>query len=61
MVMVNAGPPAVALDGLTEEIEVDAELIVNDSAFEIAPLEFSTVTLAIPVLMIRFEGTAAVN
>jgi hypothetical protein len=59
-VKVNCGPPAVAQVGLRELI-VGVALIVNVTAFDGWPLEFLTVTCAVPGVAIFAAGTIAVS
>lgn len=58
---VNAGPPAVAELGLSPEMEGVGALIVNVSAFDVAPPGLRTVMLALPCDAIRLTDTEAVN
>jgi hypothetical protein len=62
-VIVTDGLPAGAEDGLTDVIAGPATgggLMVNVTAFEVVPPEF-TVTLALPAIAIRLADTEAVN
>ena len=61
-VNVNAGPPAVALDGDNEPMVGVGVLIVNDAAFDVPPeAGFVTVTLVVPAVAISAAVMAADN
>lgn len=59
-VRVNPGPPAVALDGVYEMMEI-GEPVMKVRALEMAPVDTCTVILAVPGLAIKVPGTAAAN
>jgi hypothetical protein len=58
---VNAGPPAVAEFGLKLLMLGVGGFIVNVTAFETGSPGFTTVTLALPVFVIRLADTFTVN
>jgi hypothetical protein len=62
-VSVKAGPPAVALLGEIELIAGTGLLMVNVIAFEVPPpgRAFTTVTEAVPAVLMSDAGTAAVT
>ncbi len=62
-VSVKAGPPAVALLGEIELIAGTGLLMVNVIAFDVPPpgATFTTVTEAVPAVLMSNEGTAAVT
>ena len=59
-VKVNPGPPAVAQVGLSE-LMVGSATIVNCTELDGWPLEFLTVTCAVPAVAIFAAGTIAVS
>jgi hypothetical protein len=59
-VKVNPGPPAVAQVGLSELI-VGGAAIVNVTGFDAEPVEFLTVTGAVPAVAISAASTIAVS
>ena len=59
-VKVNPGPPAVAQVGLSELI-VGGATIVNVTGFDAEPVEFLTVTGAVPAVAISAASTIAVS
>ena len=62
-VSVKAGPPAVALLGEIELIAGTGLLMVNVIAFDVPPpgAAFTTVTEAVPAVLMSDEGTVAVT
>ena len=60
---VKAGPPAVALMGEIEPIAGTGLLAVNVIAFDVPPpgAAFTTVTEAMPAVLMSDEGTVAVT
>jgi len=63
-VRVNVAPPAIVEPGLSDVIKgppTGTGLILNARALEAVLAGFTTVTLALPVFVIRLPGTAAVN
>jgi hypothetical protein len=62
-VSVKAGPPAVALLGEIELIAGTGLLTVNVIAFDVPPpgVAFTTVTEAVPAVLMSPEGTVAVT
>jgi len=59
-VKVNPRPPAVAQVGLSE-LMVGGATIVNVTGFDAEPVEFLTVTGAVPAVAISAAGTIAVS
>jgi hypothetical protein len=59
-VNVNCGPPAVVQVGLSELI-VGGATIVNVTGFDAEPVEFLTVTGAVPAVAISAASTIAVS